>query len=181
MRSEDLPPGLAQSLSPGFPDPRALAGDEADLLYRARQFYAAERDAMAYLSRAEHTRRNLSLKLRKKGHEEGAIVHALDRLESREYVSDRRFAESWLRSRAQRRNEGHGKLLAGLLARGVSGTVAREALERLFTETDERSLCAAAMEKLVRTGKTGDKLTLSLVRKGFSLSMIRSCMKSGKE
>ena len=76
------------------------------------------------------------------------------------YVSDRRFAESWLRSRAQRRNEGQGKLLAGLLARGVSGTVAREALERLFVETGERSLCAAAMEKLVRTGKTGDKLTL---------------------
>ncbi len=180
-RSEDLPPGLAQALVPGFPEPRAFEGDEADLLYRARHYYAAERDAMAYLSRAEHTRRQLTLKLRKKGHEDGAIVRALDRLESREYVSDRRFAESWLRSRAQRRNEGQGKLLAGLLARGVSGTVAREALERLFVETGERSLCAAAMEKLVRTGKTGDKLTLALVRKGFSLSMIRSCMKSGEE
>ena len=76
---------LAQALVPGFPEPRAFEGDEADLLYRARHYYAAERDAMAYLSRAEHTRRQLTLKLRKKGHEDGAIVRALDRLESREY------------------------------------------------------------------------------------------------
>lgn len=181
VRCEDIPDALTAALVSVTDEGLCLEGEAAESVDHARQIYAAERDAMAFLARAEHTRQRLSLKLRKKQHGDRSIERALDRLEISGCLSDSRFAELWLRSRTNRRAEGQGKLLAGLLARGVSGSIAREALSALFAETDERELCRAAIEKLTRTGKTGDKLTSALLRKGFSLSMIRSSMKTGEE
>lgn len=179
LRQEDIPDALAEALVSITDEGLLLAGEDAESVDHARQIYAAERDAMAYLARSEHTRQRLAIKLRKKFHGEQSIQHALDRLESSGYLNDRRFADVWLRSRSGRRAEGQGRLLAGLIERGVSGAVAREALAELFTHTDERELCRKAIEKFERTGKTGDKLTFALLRKGFSLTMIRSCMKTG--
>jgi len=172
-RSEDLGDALTIRIAEGG----ELSLDEAERVAFAMRAYSAERDAMALLARAEHTRHQLSVKLLKKDFPEDARDRALDRLEATGKLSDRRYAEAWLRSRATRRAEGRGKLLAGLLSRGIAGDTARDALEAFFRETDERALCLAAVEKLARTGRSGDKLVMSLIRKGFSLSLARSCIK----
>lgn len=180
-RIEDLPERLADRLAPERSTESVLESDESEALFFGRAAYAAERDALSFLARSEHTRLRLALKLLKKGHPENALERALNRLEEAGYLSDRRFAETWLRSRAHRRTEGRIKLFAGLLSRGVPRETASEALDELFHDTDERVLCVIAMEKLTRLGKTGDTLTSALLRKGFPLSLIRSCMKTVQE
>lgn len=158
-----------------------LSEEDSERLALASRYYAAERDAMVYLARSEHSRFQLSLKLMKKGFEETVRERALDRLEHRNALSDSRFADAWIRSRTSRKNEGRGKLLSGLLSRGISGDLAREAIERRFADTDERTVCLSAIAKLDRTGRTGDRLIQSLMRKGFSLSLIQSCLKMREE
>jgi len=180
-RVGDLGAELTECLASVTAEALELGEDDASTLDFARRAYAAERDAMALLARAEHTRIGLSLKLMKKDHRDDARNRALDRLSSAGSLSDARFAEAWLRSRVARRAEGRGKLLAGLLARGVPGDIAQEALARLYEGEDEREICLAAMEKLERTGKSGDKMVIALLRKGFSLGLVKSCSKTDKD
>jgi len=164
----------ADSLVPGA----CLDETATDCLLTAGRIYLAERLAMDYLARAEHSRFSLSSKLVKKGYSADETARALEYLEQRTFLDDRRFASAWLRNRIIHQKEGRQKLLAGLMSRGISGKDARTALDDFFGITDERELCKKAVEKLVRLGKDGDKLRSALIRKGFSLKLITDCLKS---
>lgn len=160
----------------------ALAGAEplteeaSSLLLDAGRAYLAERAAMEYLARAEHTRFLLLVKLRKKGYDERAISVSLDYLEGRGFLDDRRYAAAWLRSRMIHQSEGRQKLFGSLVAHGVSGADARDALADYFSDVDESELCAKAARKLAAQGKDGERLFAALTRKGFSSRMIREIM-----
>ena len=61
--------------------------------------------AMNFLARREHTRRELQQKLKRRYADEGLIAIELERLAGENLQSDARFAESFVRERA---NRGHG-------------------------------------------------------------------------
>lgn len=165
------------------PSEKVAAGSEltdeyfSDLMDAALT-YAAERDAVAYLERSEHSRFLLKTKLLKKKHGAASIERALDYCESRNWLSDRRFAGAWLRSRAISHTEGRIRLQGELAARGVSRQIALEALNEFFESENEEDKCRRAREHLISQGKTGDALIRSLVRKGFSEKMIRRVEKN---
>ncbi len=99
---------------------------------------AAIRDAALYrLGAREHSRwelqHKLALKLRRSGGDAGlqaAIVGVLDSLEADGYLSDRRFAESFVRSRHER-GQGMLRIRQELRQRGVNRDLAEETLARL--------------------------------------------------
>lgn len=176
MREEAL-----ERRSLAVPEPGDRVEDEAaDSLYAAARAFLAERAGLAYLSRAEHCRYQLSVKLSKKGYSRAETDEALDFLASEGSLDDARFASAWLRNRLIGRAEGRARLLAALQSRGVDRSVAESALRAHFEDTDERALCLRAMEKLERTGRTGEKMLQSLQRKGFSKKIISECGKSGE-
>jgi regulatory protein len=164
-----LPEGALSGLEP-------LDEDASSLLLEAGSAYLAERAAMDYLSRAEHSRFLLVAKLRKKGYDERAISVSLDYLAGRGYLDDHRYAAAWLRSRMIHQSEGRQKLYGSLVAHGVSSTDARDALSEFFADVDEAELCAKAARKLASRGKDGDRLFAALSRKGFSTRLIREIM-----
>ncbi len=157
-----------------------LEGSAAESLYAAARAFLAERAGLAYLSRAEHSRYQLSLKLAKKGYSRVEADEALDVLADAGYLDDARFASAWIRNRLIGRSEGRALLLAGLSARGVDRSVADRALEEQFRDDDERALCLRAMAKLARLGRTGERMRISLQRKGFSKKLISECLKNGE-
>lgn len=150
-----------------------LTEEEFSDLMDAALVYAAERDAVAYLERSEHSRFLLKTKLLKKKHGAASIERALDYCEERNWLSDRRFAGAWLRSRAITHTEGRIRLQGELAARGISREVAQEALNEFFETESEEEKCIRAREKLMAQGKEGDALLRALVRKGFSEKVIR--------
>lgn len=79
--------------------------------------------ALRLLSRREHSRLELSLKLRQRGVDASVIDDVLDDFEDRGWLSDERFAEVFVR---QRMDAGYGpmKILADLQQRGVHQTPA---------------------------------------------------------
>jgi len=168
-----------------FPDgivPGSVVEDDraSALIFAARAFLA-ERAAMGYLARSEHSRYLLSLKLGKKGFSAAESAPALDFLAGRRYLDDARFASAWLRSRSIHRTEGRLKLQAGLYTRGVASEIAKDALDDYFSVNDEAENCDRMTEKLIGQGKNGDKLVASLVRRGFSIKQVRiSVEKFGK-
>lgn len=149
----------------------------AESLFFAARVYIAERQAYAYLSRAEHSRKQLEIKLEKKGFSRQESNPALNYLEESGALDDTRFAEAWLHSRLVKAGEGRLKLLAGLASRGISRECAQSAVDLFFKDHDETEILYKTAEKLMKQGKTGDKLLESLARKGFSPGKTRSELK----
>lgn len=153
---------------------RHLSDVELEDLIAAGLVFAAEKAAMGYLERAEHSRHLLTVKLKKKGYADVSIQRALDYLEERSYLSDLRYAESWLRNRAINHAEGRSKLLSGLLSKGIGGKIANAALDNYFHTIDEDAVLNMAIEKCLRLGKSREAMERYLARKGFSYKQIKS-------
>lgn len=167
----------SETLSAG--EPGVFSDEEAADILRAALVYSAETAAMSYLARAEQSRSGLTRKLLRKGLDGGVIGQALDYLERQGYLSDRRFAGAWLRSRSIDHAEGRSRLSAELAARGIGREDRESALDEFFESCDEGDLCLRALRKSLRTKKYDDreKLYASLMRAGFSLREIKGAFK----
>jgi regulatory protein len=77
--------------------------------------------ALRLLARREHSRFELARKLAGGGFDDQDIVHLLDEFEGKNWLSDRRFAESWVAD--HRARAGSVKLAYDLRQRGVSDAV----------------------------------------------------------
>jgi regulatory protein len=91
---------------------------------------AARIAAVRLLARREHSTDELRRKLRRRGHPEAVIDAVVATLSDATYVSDSRFADSFVRVRSER-GQGPLRIRAELRERGVEDAVADE----LLTET----------------------------------------------
>lgn len=98
---------------------------------------ALRQRALGCLARREHSRKELTLKLVAAGFERSAIDLALDEFEQRGWLSDRRFAESWIADHQAR--HGRSKLEYDLRQRGVSEAVIEAALAARGDDELERA------------------------------------------
>lgn len=147
--------------------------DAEEDIVDAGMVFSVECKATEYLSRAEQCRFNLTQKLLKKKYERKYIEHALDYLEEKNYLNDRRFSVSWLNSRKINHAEGRTKLLAELLSRGISKEDSNGALDEFFAENSEEALCKKAYSRFIRRGKTGDALLRAMLGAGFPYALVR--------
>lgn len=151
--------------------------EEAALLALALASEAteAEKRALALLTRAEQCRSLLEVKLEKRGLKARAARLALDRLEAEGLLSDRRYAEAWLRGRNL--SEGPTKLLLGLRARGIDSKLAAEALATVLNPEERRlALGKALSRELSRAKGDKDETRVRLKRLGFRSEEIREAM-----
>jgi len=91
---------------------------------------SARNTAMDLLSRREHSRAELSNKLRQRHFDSDEIEAALDQLQSENLQNDQRYAESYV---WHRRQKGFGPLRISheLRQRGINDTVADEVMAEL--------------------------------------------------
>jgi regulatory protein len=162
-----------------------LDGESYDLLLQADELFRCRRKAISLLSRAEQCRKGLEAKLIRKGWSRETVAASLDRLESAGLLDDRRFAETWVRGRLRSRPEGSSKLIGGLMAKGVNGGIAREAVQSVLEELGDAAaddILRQALEKLSRRSDMDDeKLIRSLVRRGFGVSQVRKVIALRKD
>ena len=156
-------------------------GQKEQDIIDAGMCYAAEMKAVEYLARAEQCRFKLTQKLLQKNYEKQYVSRALDYLERKNYLNDARFAEFWLNGRKINHSEGHTKLLAELMSRGISKDVAQKALENFFKNNSEADLCRRDYEKCLRTKKDPDKIVRTLISHGFQYSLIKKIMREEAE
>lgn len=115
--------------------------------------------ALRLLGRREHSRKELSLKLRQRGFEPSVADEAAAEVAAAGYLSDERFAETFIQSR-QRRGQGPLKIRAELGRRGVSSNVIDAALET--AAVDWRAVAEGARQK--RFGPTPPATTAERAR-----------------
>lgn len=90
--------------------------------------------ALGYLARREHSRFELTRKLEQAGFDGSDVGALLDEFEARNWLSDRRFAESWVAD--HRAKAGSVKLAFDLRQRGVADAI----IEAVLGETRDGEL-----------------------------------------
>ena len=123
---------------------RDLSEDATTVEQQELDYRSALNSAVRSLGQREHGRRELELKLNRKGHDPQLIERVMDYLLEHDLQSDARFAGSLIRSRVQR---GYGpmKIRQELSAKGVSEQV----LEAQLTEPSEywETLAGESLDK----------------------------------
>ncbi len=152
--------------------------DDEEALLDAGLICAVELKAVSYLARSEQCRFGLKRKLLAKQYKSEYIDKALFFLESKNYMSDERYAVAWLNDRRINHYEGQTKLLLELQSRGIDKAVATDAVKEFFTDNDEEEICRKAYERFVKKGKSEDKLIEALLKAGFAYKMIKNVMDS---
>lgn len=139
-----------------------------DLLVREDEYLRCWNKALDLLDRRDHSEVELRRKLMQRTFSPSAIDRAATRLQELNLLDDRRFTESWLLSRINRKAEGRAKLSALLQGKGVSRTLVEEMLQLHYREEDEEEALRRAWGKLTRTGKGSYRsAAAALLRKGF--------------
>ena len=148
--------------------------DDEEALLDAGLICAVELKAVSYLARSEQCRFGLKRKLLAKQYKSEYIDKALSFLESKNYLSDERYAAAWLNDRRINHYEGQTKLLLELQSRGIDKAVAADAVKEFFTDNDEEEICRKAYERFVKKGKSEDKLIEALLKAGFAYKLIKN-------
>jgi regulatory protein len=144
--------GLGVGLELDRPRVRALA--------RARRRHRAEQIAVRALSRHEHSRASLDLRLERAGVDGVLRAEVLERAESGGLVDDERFTQHRARHLAER-GAGNRLIVDDLVSHGVEEEVARSAVGDLPAEAER---AAAIVER-----RGGSVRTLRyLASRGFS-------------
>jgi regulatory protein len=129
--------------------------------------------ALRLLARREHSRLELARKLEQAGFEQQEIAPLLDAFENKNWLSDRRFAESWVAD--HRAKAGSVKLAYDLRQRGVSDAIIEAVLGEYRDSELERA--REVWKKKFGSAPTGAAEKAKQVRflqgRGFSLEVIR--------
>jgi len=130
--------------------------------------------ALNILSFASTTMFLLQQKLLKKGFDNVSISKTIEKLSEKKLINDRKFAENWVSSRLSRNPESPFALKSALMKKGVDRETAEEVLKDF---TPDSSMYIEGFEKalskqLRKTSKTAEKIKMSLVRKGYPISLI---------
>ena len=133
--------------------------------------------ALDLLSRREHSRKELYLKLTKRFESKENINLTLDRLEENNLLSDSRFAEEYVQAR-RRKGFGPIKITVELQNRGVNKSLIFNEIQRF---DDWVSLARKSFKKKFPNGPSSDLKELQkqknfLVNKGFSFNEIESVL-----
>lgn len=145
--------------------------DAYRLYLRERGYPHALEAAMKYLSLRERSEKEVRARLRRSCYDEGTIDHVLDTLGLHELVSDARFAEAWVHSRA--RKYGKNRIAQELRIKGIERQEAENALNTL-TEDEEYRQAVEQAKKLCRKFQNDPKkIAQSLTRKGYHWKMAK--------
>src|SRR6188472_3568858 len=134
--------GLGVGLELDRPRARALA--------RAQRRHHGEQVALRALSRREHSRASLDMRLERAGVGDTVRAEVLQRAESGGLVDDARFAERRARQLAER-GAGDLSIVDDLVRQGIDEAVARTAVSKLANEAER---AAAVVERRGRSART---------------------------
>lgn len=141
----------------------------------------AYNQAVSYLSRRDHTEREITEKLKLKGY--GSYSEEVcSKLKMQGYLDDERFAKMYIRELMNLKNYGKKRLQQELVRKGVD----REIISELLAETEipEDRLKEIIRKKYLRnldTEKGVQKTINALLRLGYSYGEIRDALKDFSE
>jgi len=147
---------------------------------------SAYRAALVLLSARDRTRVELSRLLAARGFAQADSEAALERLREQGYLDDRRFANTWARSRLRTKPMGPHRLRQELQAKGVEEELVGEVLREIYEMGEEEAARRAMAGKLpglrhLPAASRMGRVTRFLQRRGFSTEVIWRLVREGRQ
>jgi regulatory protein len=140
-------------------------------------------DGLRMLSRRELSVSELRARLLDREHSADEVERAIEHLLETQALDDGRVARAYARTAANVKGRGRLRVMRELHAMGIAKTTASEAVAEAFSDLDERSLIAKAIQKKLR-GKTKladaaehARLYQYLTRQGFTPAGISAALR----
>lgn len=136
--------------------------------------------AVELLGRRAHFRRELELKLARRGYALDEVKATLDRLQDLKYIDDEKTAGSFVEARAERAPAGKPLLKNELVRRGAARTVVAGALEGLDEAAAAKEAAERFLRRRQRPSETEEDRQKALLRhlasRGFPGHLVRKVM-----
>jgi len=140
-------------------------------------------DALKMLARRELSEMQVRQRLTRRGHEDGAIEEAIERLRTERAIDDGRVAEAIARTQVSVRGRGKLRVLRQIEAAGIARTTAKSAVDEVYGSVDANALLDAALAKRLRgravieDDRERQKLYRHLVSQGFEPDAVLSALR----
>jgi len=128
--------------------------------------------AVRLLAAKRLTKAQLGKKLRDRGFAPDAVRDVVAECERRRYLDDRTFAQLYVKSILERRPVGPLRLLRDLIRQGVDNDIARDVLDEIGGDEDERIERALRKLEATRPGDRLDRLARRLQTMGYGAPAI---------
>ena len=135
------------------------------------------------LARRELSEAQIRVRLDRRGFEPAEIDAAVARLRHERALDDRRTALACARTEAHVKRHGRLRVLRQLDALGIDRGIARAAVSEVFTDIDDDSLLAQALEKRLRGDAAPSRASMQRVRRyllarGFPAAQVSAVIRS---
>lgn len=110
-------------------------------------------DALKMLGRRELSEKQVRDRLARKGHAPEDIDDAVARLKAERALDDARVAAAIARTETTIKRRGRLRVKQQIQQAGISGEVAKQALDAIFDDVDDEALLEAALGKRLRHGR----------------------------
>jgi regulatory protein len=137
--------------------------------------------ALVLLQRRDHSAHELTVKLKRLGHDVQTIQQALDHCQHYDHQNDGRFAEQWCRMRIQK---GYGplKIIYELKQHHLSEQVMQQVTDDLQIDWCEQARQVLNKQAWrFKSARDAGKASRYLLARGFSTEVIRLCIKERSE
>ena len=133
--------------------------------------------AVSLLSRRDHSVKEITDKLTQKGYGQYASYVA-EKLAEQGYLSDERFAETYVRELLNLKNYGKKRIRQELIRKGISRDIIENVIsEAEFPDGRLRELIERKYMRYLDTEKGAQKTVNALLRLGYSYGEIRDALK----
>lgn len=159
-----------------------LSSQEIDSLLFEDERARARAKAFELLSYRDHSTKELSLKLSKRGFKKEIVELLVVEMQSQGYLDDESFAMLFARSRVVQKQVGRKELSHQLKQKGITETTLQKILDEIYEEFDEKALARQQAEKKIRSfqkddpAKSKKSLIDFLYRKGFDWEVIEDVL-----
>jgi len=109
-------------------------------------------DALKMLARRELSEAQVRERLVRRGHDPESIDAAVARLKGERAIDDARVAEAIARTETSAKRRGRLRVTRQIESAGITGSVARRAVDEIFGEIDSDALIEAALTRRLRAG-----------------------------
>lgn len=143
------------------------------------QYKSALRSALYMLARASKTEKEIKKKLQEKKYPDSAITKTLDYLKKINYINDKHYAESFIRSMRDVSGISSRIIYRKLFLKGIDADIIQKALDEADINDYESAIKAARKKTVSLKGESSEKkskLLNFLYRKGFDIDICRKAV-----
>jgi regulatory protein len=161
---------LEFNLYPG----KEISEQTIDVIKQKEKYVMVREEAWRYLSRREHSYKELKDKLLLKGFESLVVEQILGDLKKKDYVNDERYARQLLQDVISLKKSGPLLIKSKLMKKGIENNLINDLLHELYSPELQENNCRELAGKKLKSLQTLDelhqkkRLNSYLVQKGYT-------------